>query len=231
MSTLIEDAEDVRAMEQKAVKERPILFSGAMVRAILSGQKTQTRRLMKPQPDLTPEWDSERQIGEFYMEDECVGTVTCHYGKPGDRLWVREAFEKWALSEYFDLTYIEGDYSDHETEIAWFAWQAAQSVPQIPEHIRSIKIPTDAMEQEFQNHYRRGFDAGKKSMQSVPVDAELDALRKDAERLEWLHSHVRLLTKNWDWVGLVGFRQAIDVQMRLTEKEVNRVAAMQERQS
>lgn len=52
------------------------------------------------------------------------------------------------------------------------AWQAAKSVPQIPEHIRSIKIPTDAMEQEFQNHYRRGFDAGKKSAQSVAVVGE-----------------------------------------------------------
>lgn len=73
------------------MKERPILFSDAMVRAILSGAKTQTRRVVKPQPDLTPEWDSERQIAEFYMADECVGTLACPYGRPGDRLWVREA--------------------------------------------------------------------------------------------------------------------------------------------
>ena len=64
---------------------------------------------------------------------------------------------------------------------------------------------------------------------SIPA-TELERLRKDAERLEWLDSHVRLLTKNWDWVGPVGFRQAIDAQMRLTEKEANRVAAMKERQ-
>ena len=47
--------------------------------------------------------------------------------------------------------------------------QGAQSVP---EHIRSIKIPTDTMEQEFQNHYRRGYEAGKNAAQVVPVDGK-----------------------------------------------------------
>lgn len=37
----------------------------------------------------------------------------------------------------------------------------------VPDYIRSIKIPTDTMEQEFQNHYRRGFEAGKKAAQPV----------------------------------------------------------------
>lgn len=54
-------------------KERPILFSGAMVRALLAGTKTQTRRIAKPKRSIEP------------MTDECP------YGQPGDRLWVREA--------------------------------------------------------------------------------------------------------------------------------------------
>jgi hypothetical protein len=77
-------------------KERPILFSAEMVRAILDDRKTQTRRIIKPQPPS----DAPRVIraadlpeGEgfgFYDEDD--GTYVCPYGRPGERLWVRERF-------------------------------------------------------------------------------------------------------------------------------------------
>jgi hypothetical protein len=60
------------------VKERPILFQGAMVRALLAGTKTQTRRVVKPQPH------PDAQVGGHYGGGP--------YGQPGDRLWVREAF-------------------------------------------------------------------------------------------------------------------------------------------
>ncbi|MCE1082120.1 hypothetical protein LU642_16120 [Pseudomonas asiatica] len=81
------------------MKERPILFSGPMVRAILSGQKTVTRRVMKPQPqkapvdvfDGVPSWDSPTNYaGEVQMNTQ--HGKPCPYGKPGDRLWVREAW-------------------------------------------------------------------------------------------------------------------------------------------
>jgi hypothetical protein len=63
-----------------AVKERPILFSGPMVRALLAGTKTQTRRIVKPQPT------SDRPI--IAIADD--GVWRCPYGQVGDRLWVRE---------------------------------------------------------------------------------------------------------------------------------------------
>ncbi len=56
-------------------KERPILFSGEMVRAILEGRKTQTRRT------VNPSW-----------RGALVKSYCCPYGVPGDRLWVRETF-------------------------------------------------------------------------------------------------------------------------------------------
>jgi hypothetical protein len=75
------------------MRERPILFSGPMVRAILDGKKTQTRRIVKPQP-LTPNptrwwWPL---CGAKFSPAEFDGQLLapCPYGAPGDRLWVRE---------------------------------------------------------------------------------------------------------------------------------------------
>lgn len=70
------------------MKERPILFSDPMVRAILAGTKTQTRRVVK---------DSHIAITRYSSEDRASisvhHTYRCPYGHAGDRLWVREAFD------------------------------------------------------------------------------------------------------------------------------------------
>lgn len=81
-------------------KERPILFNGAMVRAILAGKKTQTRRAMKLQPSLDTRFRSGFRVdGCGGVADRQVSTdapatllgAVCPFGQPGDRLWVREA--------------------------------------------------------------------------------------------------------------------------------------------
>lgn len=69
-------------------RERPIIFRGEMVRAILAGRKTQTRRIVRPQPAANlgelpgPAWNS------GFVD------VACPHGRPGDRLWVRETWAK-----------------------------------------------------------------------------------------------------------------------------------------
>lgn len=68
-------------------KERPILFSGPMVRAILDGRKTQTRRIVKPQPKGTPELGG---FGRLWFDGR--DDMNCPHGLPGDRMWVRETF-------------------------------------------------------------------------------------------------------------------------------------------
>lgn len=84
------------------MKEYPIIFSAPMVRAILDGKKTQTRRVMKPQPDE----DGKVTVGQIgtsrgiaYVGNQRAGglvaRVPCPYGQLGDRLWVRET---WAES-------------------------------------------------------------------------------------------------------------------------------------
>lgn len=92
------------------MKERSIIFSAPMVRAILSGAKTQTRRVVKNCRQLR-DWDSspsdaydvEVENGEamFLVAGDHGFTdwIPCPYGAPGDRLWVRET---WATGIVYD---------------------------------------------------------------------------------------------------------------------------------
>jgi len=88
------------------MKERPILFSGPMVRAILIGAKTQTRRVIKPQPVRlvdNPSWPThawgDAEGGGYWVAwhqnymtaTEAIGEY-CPYGVRGDQLWVRETW-------------------------------------------------------------------------------------------------------------------------------------------
>ena len=89
-------------MNAVAVRERPILFSAPMVRAILNGTKTQTRRVVKPQPPKGPhvgDIDEHQDYpGEwFYWLNGCEKSSTffCPYGVAGDHLWVRETHYRW----------------------------------------------------------------------------------------------------------------------------------------
>ena len=80
------------------MRERPILFNSADVRAILSGAKTQTRRAIKPQPleasfldapgRYQPTFDAGGQLR--VATPNGLHLLTCPFGQPGDRLWVRE---------------------------------------------------------------------------------------------------------------------------------------------
>lgn len=80
-------------------KERPIIFSGPMVQAILAGRKTQTRRVVKfpsyaPNPDDHNVWWC---AGHWQDGDEII---KCPYGQPGDRLYVRETIRRLHWGPY-----------------------------------------------------------------------------------------------------------------------------------
>jgi hypothetical protein len=75
------------------IKERPILFSAPMVRAILEGRKTVTRRAVKVQPRSRADIGSYGTGQPFIRNpDVTKPNPECPYGKPGDRLWVRETW-------------------------------------------------------------------------------------------------------------------------------------------
>ena len=95
------------------MKERQILFKAQMVRAILEGRKTQTRRVVKPQPRIDEMgnfcwngWNFGQGFGGPHIQSIAspipsskTKRVHCPYGKPGDRLWVRETFKAIASGD------------------------------------------------------------------------------------------------------------------------------------
>jgi len=99
------------------MKEHPILMNAEMVRAILDGRKTQTRRPVKPQPDMeidgekfpdgsggwgwVPVWPNGHK-----WAGRTLGWAGCPFGQHGDRLWVRET---WRIADS-DLCGCGGDY-------------------------------------------------------------------------------------------------------------------------
>lgn len=126
-------------MKNQTPKERPALMCALMVRATLLGMKTQTRRIMNPQPSETfvPVPDNQareyfptridRKTGEAFPGGQLFGVADefedhpCPYGRPGERLWIRET---WAKSIYCD----DRKPSDMEKPgrgYGWPVWYAA----------------------------------------------------------------------------------------------------------
>lgn len=127
--------------------ERPIIFSGAMVRAILAGTKTQTRRLVQPMGGRQREWLTLEEIGRVphgkmtgggwqmhhyhagtrfrgvdIEHDSPLGWIRSPFGEPGDRLWVKETwYDDDGLREPDDHSADLIEYrADHDCR----AWEA-----------------------------------------------------------------------------------------------------------
>ena len=127
-------------MTQRPTKERPILFSGEMVRAILVGCKTQTRRALSQQPleiltkrppwehTVTRQWNGCKVWFALMQRNPNRGTAfRCKYGEVGSRLWVREtwataaAWDKQKPSDLLKTTpiYYHADKS-HGSLVRWY---------------------------------------------------------------------------------------------------------------
>ena len=114
----------------------PILFSTAMVQAILEGRKTQTRREVRPQPSADTFAfsfgkvldGSERRVLCMHKQNlvkdklPIVDSMQLPYGEPGDVLWVRESFCEGLKDQYYYKAQIEAEGWD-------FKWKPSIHMP------------------------------------------------------------------------------------------------------
>ena len=114
------------------MKERPILFSAATVRAILSNTKTQTRRVIKPQHLAFFNQDAAAMLSDWNERP-------LPYGKPGDRLWVRETWHD-ASSSLHSCALYRAD----GTDLHWDKWTPSIHMPRwasrITLEITSVRV-------------------------------------------------------------------------------------------
>jgi hypothetical protein len=126
------------------MKQRPILFNTEMVQAILAGRKTQTRRVVKPQPELT---ESGFKWKGFYYgtgsSDERTNRnfahAACPHGKVGDVLWVRETLEQSVTGGA--LYRAGGKVGESLAENEFLNWDDFSTTQKV---IPSIHMPKDA---------------------------------------------------------------------------------------
>lgn len=173
------------------MKEHPILFSAAMVRAILAGRKTQTRRIVKPQAAILTD-EMARGLGVRPPAVENPAVIPCPYGQVGDRLWVREA---WAVHPETGSLLYWADGTAPEN----IRWKPSIHLPRkhsrILLEITSIKVErVQAISQE---------DALAEGTDSNPAAA--DPIGSFAKYWNYINGVESWETNPWVWV--VGFKR------------------------
>ncbi|HEY9749835.1 MAG TPA: hypothetical protein V6C63_14215 [Allocoleopsis sp.] len=140
-------------MSATPIKERPILFSGPMIRAILEGRKTQTRRIIKLPSWSTNDWSDFETDGKeaeiICANTGCLASIPCPYGQVGDRLYCRETWSKSLPEWQIEAPYIyRADHLDPKGDAQPIKWKPAIHMPKEASRI-TLEI-TDVRVQRLQ---------------------------------------------------------------------------------
>lgn len=109
------------------MKERPVIFNGEMVRAILDGRKTQTRRAISDRHlhliDVASQVDEcyPLESGIDHDNSQSYYREHCPFGQVGDRLWVRET---WGV--------VSHDFDENRQVIDWVPDRPATAIHEMP---------------------------------------------------------------------------------------------------
>jgi len=201
------------------MNDHPILFSGPMVRAILEGRKTQTRRVMSYQPDEYTAVDGpemytptviDRNGEEQPGHEEVFGvygydwSLKCPYGKPGDKLWVRET---WAIEDEYPI--YRADLNDW-SHISGLRWRPSIHMPRKASRLtlEIINIRAERLQAISEEDARaegvvwqRDFGNGLETREARPVFFDVwDAI--NGSRDEGAYT-----VKNNPWVWVIEFKR------------------------
>ncbi len=184
-------------------RERPILFSAPMVRALLAGTKTQTRLVVKGVDQWHPDSRTVKLIG--LGDDGCAampydefdrmlgGAIKGPYGKPGDRLWVRET---WAPDEY------EGQREFYRADDEHFmppcGWKPSIHMPRMASRI-TLEV-TGVRVERLQD-----ISAGDAWAEGISFSPDVDPVHEYQDLWEQINGPGSWSTNPWVWV--VEFRR------------------------
>lgn len=202
------------------VTERPILFTGPMVRAIIEGRKTRTRRIAKwPKKGRWPKRgpDSERLDNAGDCEtvvasdlDGKIFYVKCPYGGEGDRLWVRETFVR-------DQAHGKCHYRADRDLGAGVTWTPSIHMPRAACRLRLDVIEYPDLERIWdinddeaiaEGIVRRGALWGLPEWEIAPVGGECCPTPRDAFLQLFARINGAEVTSKNPWVWVTKFRIA-----------------------
>lgn len=183
------------------MKTRPILFSAPMVRALLEGRKTQTRRILKPvghddgfvivQQDNCKLWPYRSDDGESLFVTIRGQTheipMECPYGQPGDMLYVRETWREIAgLIEY------RATLSDRQSPDNLFRWRPSIHMPRWASRI-TLELVRNVRVERLQDISEE--DAKAEGLRAITKDGKLVKYGiPDRDGLPGTDNH------GWPWV-------------------------------
>jgi hypothetical protein len=186
------------------MNERPILFSAPMVRAILDGRKTMTRRVMRPQPEDYP---YHYGLAVYRVEKRCT------YGVPGDLLWVRET---WATTEQAGVHPSDAQIVYRATDPDWdtmegWRWRPSIFMPRWASRLK-LRITSVRVErvQEITEEDARA-EGAPRSHQGDRPHFSRHPVPNDTHRLGFVHIWDSINAGRgfgWDtnpWVWVIGF--------------------------
>jgi len=210
-------------------QEQPIIFNDWSIQRILAGEKTQTRRIVNPQPpDNADRVEIERGGALGYFSGDTAAfhdTTTCPYGQPGDVLWVREGFQ---FPEFEDdvsprdlVDYWVGEagapppvkYSTGETKRAWNGHDWGRKRPSIhmPRELCRIRLRVeDVRVERVQEIYAsdcaaEGISSEPSFETDNPIANATKTIMRRRFRRKWNDIHGDGAWERNDWVWVIEF--------------------------